>query len=98
MKIRFLTGFIKFLKGISCRFKPKFIIDYGNYGGAMYTARYIYDHLTGNLYKKIDNGDFVFETDLSDKEYVDFMVNTIKTCQPIDEIDVCFKLHDIDSN
>jgi hypothetical protein len=96
--MRLFQGLIKFFKGTSIKFYPKFILDYGEYGGAMYSEGYVYVISTEKLYKRQPNGNFAYEKDMTLDEYINFFVNYASKCQPIDDLDTCFKLHDIDCN
>ncbi|BCS82958.1 hypothetical protein QLL95_gp1165 [Cotonvirus japonicus] len=96
--MRFLKATIRLLKNLKFSLKPKLLIIYGNYGGAGYSARYTYDKTTGNVYELSEDGDFVLDNHIPYEIYLNFMLEKFKDCDPIDEFDCCFKLHDLDTN
>lgn len=96
--MRLFKGFIRLIKGVSIETEPKLILNYGQYGGGGYGGGYAYDRETMSLYKKSSSGNFVFEKLMTEDEYVDFFIENARQCEPIDDLDACFKLHDIDGS
>lgn len=96
--MKLFKGVFRFLKGLSIKKNPRFLVIYGNYGGAMYSGRTSYDENTGQLYKLDDNGNFVFVENISPDNYFDLLIDIYRTNDQIDELDCCFKLHDMDTN
>lgn len=91
-----LTDIYKFVKKISFVFKPNFTIYYGNYGGSGYTAKHIYDSKTETVYS-VDKDAVVQSKNVTIDRYVEMTIDNMRSCEPVDYIDSCFKLHDIDS-
>lgn len=73
------------------------IITYGNYGGAGYSAGHSYDSTNGRLYFINERQQPLFLKTMSESEYMNTFIEQLKECEPIDELDACFKLHDIDT-
>jgi hypothetical protein len=97
MYIYMFEKLLGIINGINIIRKPKFIIYYGNFGGGGYTGKTFYDKKTGTLYKISESKNIVKQEDITPDQYIQINIDNIKTCEPVDYIDACFKLHDIDS-
>lgn len=85
------------INGIKVICKPKFIICYGNFGGGGYTGKTFYDKKTNTLYKFAESKVIEEQVGVLPDQHFQINIDNIKNCEPVDYIDACFKLHDIDS-
>ncbi|AEQ32624.1 hypothetical protein [Acanthamoeba polyphaga mimivirus] len=96
--MKLMKGLCKFMKGSSVKTNPKILIIYGNYGGAGFSARRTFDKKNNQLYQLDNNNDFVYQQEMNLQDYHNYYLSMMQEIDVIDELDACFKLHDLDTN
>ncbi|AZL89531.1 hypothetical protein QKC54_gp0286 [Megavirus baoshan] len=96
--MKLMKGLCKFFKGLHIKTNPKNLIIYGNYGGAGFSARRTFDKKNNRLYQLDSNNDFVYQQEMNLQDYHNYYLSMMQEIDVIDELDACFKLHDLDTN
>ncbi|AVL94638.1 hypothetical protein ma252 [Moumouvirus australiensis] len=96
--MKIFRGFYKFFKGLTIKKNPKFLIIYGNYGGAGYSARSTFISGENKIYILDNNNQFTIAQEMTIQDYCNYYLKLFQDIDVKDELDACFKLHDLDTN
>ncbi|QGR53783.1 hypothetical protein [Moumouvirus maliensis] len=96
--MKIFRGFYKFLKGLTIKKNPKFLVIYGNYGGAGYSARSTFISGENKIYILDNNNQFTITQEMTMQDYCNYYLKLFQDIDVEDELDACFKLHDLDTN
>ncbi|AGF85511.1 hypothetical protein QJ854_gp271 [Moumouvirus goulette] len=95
--MKLFKGLNKLIRGLKIKNNPKFLIIYGNYGGAGYSACCTLITKENKLYK-FNNDEFIYQQEMTVQDYYNYYLKLFQDVDVVDELDACFKLHDLDTN